>query len=900
MKPTENMLPENDALFEALQTLAGDITPEPQFKYKLEDDLKSAHRPRASFHINRRDVFQFAGLTVALALLAFVLSWAIRSLVPPRLPAGPGTTTPTLVMPSPTPIGQAAPYIVQAGDTCAKIAADFNISMDDLIAANGLAPNCADLRVGMELAIPIQGGIIAPQAEGYDYNGLTLYLKADLPSLPLEANVYTAQPDQHATIESARALALRFGIDGQVYETPGEIPGTTDYLVTAGGPRLYVRSDNYFSYSRDYGRNFIGGGVLTDEQAAAAIADFMGSHGFNFAYSIEPAPQVHGEYYVVPLLDGQALRYDYTLPAGLDITLDGDAQVISVNGSLPNTQAIGTYGIRSAEEAFQKVIGNAEAGTQESMRSGGMLNVQIWQREYPDGAEVTIYGQVRFFSSAEVGGMPLVTLDDRVVTGNITGLESAEEGADIEASGRFSTRDGIRIFEVDAWQYSSAEFMSITGTLHQEGSETYLLDTSTNEVPNAANAVKYLITDLPADAPFDTYPPAQLLTVDGMVKDDKIDWTMIQYFPDGMSGGGGGGGGGAGLYQLNLTGTPIPLPTPVPTIPSTGGGGGGSGYMYTIVAGDTCQSIAATFNVPVEDLIGTDGLPVDCANLQVDQTLTIQLEAPTLPQTVAGLRGMLIVNVYTQQDGTQRVEYNLTTSDPALPYVKLEGENLDELYNYHGRPVDVWGAIDHMEDFGVPVLKVERYEIPFPDLNFQILEGTQQITSITDQTALLFTTTDGVTYLQMSADCINLIGPDSLIGDGQVGERVQLEALLVPGLTYAGYPVVCGFVSIPAIDPQSGQPNQLQVTSDQPYIMPDSPGAESNTTISMTIEKVELVYYVNDPRFTPFDPNGAPVYVQPMWRFYGHYSNGDEFEILVQALQDVYLSPEIQPIEPPG
>jgi hypothetical protein len=32
----------------------------------------------------------------------------------------------------------------------------------------------------------------------------------------------------------------------------------------------------------------------------------------------------------------------------------------------------------------------------------------------------------------------------------------------------------------------------------------------------------------------------------------------------------------------------------------------------------------------------------------------------------------------------------------------------------------------------------------------------------------------------------------------------------------------------------------------------------------------------------------------------GHYSSGDEFEIMVQALQPEFLSPEIMPIEPPG
>jgi hypothetical protein len=68
----------------------------------------------------------------------------------------------------------------------------------------------------------------------------------------------------------------------------------------------------------------------------------------------------------------------------------------------------------------------------------------------------------------------------------------------------------------------------------------------------------------------------------------------------------------------------------------------------------------------------------------------------------------------------------------------------------------------------------------------------------------------------------------------------------------------------------------------------------------MTIEKVELVYYITDPRYPARDASSRPAYIQPMWRFYGHYSNGDEFEFLVQALSEQFLSPVIQTVQPPG
>lgn len=838
MNPTP-IMPENDALFRSLQALAEDVAPDAQFKFDLAEKLKAAHQPRASFHVSRRDVVQFAGLALALAALAVFLSWAIRSLLPTRVPAGYETSTPSPALATPTRIlsGQGTPV---------------------------------------------------PQGQGYPYSGTTLYLNADLPSLPTKANVYLALPDQHATLESARALALRFGIQGQVYETPGEVPGTTDYMVTAGGPRIYVRSDNYFSYYREYGGNFIGGRTLTDEQAAASIAEFMQSHGFDFEYRVEHAPQIYGEYYVVPLLEGQSLRYDYNLPARLDVTLDENAEVMSVYGALIEAQKVGTYGIRTAEEAFQKIIGFADVGIQQTMRSGGMLNEQLWQHAYPDNEPVTLYGEVRIFQPAEAGGTPLFTLQEHPLTGNTAGLEAVQEGVFVEASGQFTVQNGIRMFEVASWKYSSGQSTSLTGALRTEGGGFILF----------SDGKDYPLADIPADVPLGTQPPNEQLIVSGFLVDGRMEWTMIQYFPPGNNGGG-GGGGGSGFYELNLSGTPMPLPTPVPTLPSTGGGGGGgggggSGYMYTVVAGDTCQSIATAFKVSVKDLVAADGQPVDCSTLQVDQTLTIQLPSPSLPKTVEGLRGMLMVNQYNRPDGSQRMEYALVTASPDYPYVVLEGDGLDALKGYRNRPVDVWGALEMDASQFALVVKVDRFEIPFPDLNFQILKGTEKITEVEGQSVLLFTTEDGQTFLELNSDCNSPAGVESALSAEQ--SAIQIEALAIPNQTWGGYSAVCTFSKAPALDP-SGQPIELQVTADQVYVMEDP---ITNVPPTMTIEKVELVYYITDPRYPATGASSSPAYVQPMWRFYGHYSNGDEFEFLVQALKDEFLSPVIQTVQPPG
>jgi hypothetical protein len=40
-----------------------------------------------------------------------------------------------------------------------------------------------------------------------------------------------------------------------------------------------------------------------------------------------------------------------------------------------------------------------------------------------------------------------------------------------------------------------------------------------------------------------------------------------------------------------------------------------------------------------------------------------------------------------------------------------------------------------------------------------------------------------------------------------------------------------------------------------------------------------LVYYIPDSRYISFAAGSDAEYIQPAWRFYGHYSDGGEFEI---------------------
>ena len=127
-----------------------------------------------------------------------------------------------------------------------------------------------------------------------------------------------------------------------------------------------------------------------------------------------------------------------------------------------------------------------------------------------------------------------------------------------------------------------------------------------------------------------------------------------------------------------------------------------------------------------------------------------------------------------------------------------------------------------------------------------------------------------------------------------------MEALLLPDERIAGYPVLQVVSASMAINPKSGEPVEMEVTANKPYIINETQHPEMLAEPTATIESVELVYFTPNQRYSVPDPAAGPVYIQPAWHFQGHYWDGSEFEILVQALKDEFLLPEIDSVEPPG
>jgi LysM repeat protein len=327
------------------------------------------------------------------------------------------------------------------------------------------------------------------------------------------------------------------------------------------------------------------------------------------------------------------------------------------------------------------------------------------------------------------------------------------------------------------------------------------------------------------DVPADVTTPLENVNVSGVADGQSLNWQDIYYFP--QSNGGGGGSCGGVFAKLNLEGPAVPWPTATPII-----------------------------------------TPADATG-----------------QKIEGVRGMLSISIFQQTDGSQRTEYYLFT--PQAQYL-LQGQGLEQLNTNQNRPVTIWGTVTGYNEFKSPIVTVERYEIPFPDLKFQIVRGTQKLIDVNGQQVTLLTTEDGKSYIQMmpgGQPVKSLLGVE--------GDLVEYESLVIPDETFGGYPTMRVFSGSMALNPKNGQSSSMEITADKPSVLPEPQPQSDNTPAStLTIDAIELAYFTPDPRYADGYPEAMSPYLQPVWRIHGHYSDGSEVEVLIQALKPDFLLPE--------
>ena len=663
----------------------------------------------------------------------------------------------------------------------------------------------------------------APDQTSYDWHGVKLLRAVDFPQIPNDAKIYTHSADTPATIESAQKLAQRFGIQGQVYLDSSAPAGVKGFLVTDGKQRLSMSSDGEFSYYSEFSTASIELPV-PKEVAASAIDAFFKTHGFDFAYQLKAVTGMGaGWFYVVPLsLDERPVFFDFGLIQGFTMHVSPDGKIVSLEAFLLklDPQPVGDFGLISAEEAWQKFLGDASPGVLQSSRSGSVDAERMsWQHVYPDNQMVTVYGYITSFESAEAGQAALIAVDGYPASGNTAGMEKLSYNSFAQARGQFYTENDIRKFRVDTWQ------------MQKDSDQKYMqgsLKSAAGKVVFVSEGNSYTLADAPADLPV----PVENINVFGMLNGNELDWQGIQYFKN--PGQNGGGGCGGSFARLNLSGKPVVWPTSTPAVTPT--------------------------------------------------------ELPT-GQQVGNIKGLLSVTIYMQTDGSQRTEYGFSNSQ--VQYI-LQGQGLEPLQAYNNRLVTVSGIVTGYNQYKLPLLRVEHFEFPDPDVKFQIVRGTQKPANLDGQPVMLFTTQAGTTYLQLTGSGQVPANANANMLLGAAGDLVELEALIYPDEVFAGYPAMRVFAGGVVTNPKTGQPDDMKITADQPNTMPE-PVPASGPVPTLTIDGIDLVYYTPNPRYAGEYPDAMSPYIQPAWRFTGHYSDGSQTEILIQALKADFLLPEAAP-----
>lgn len=131
-------------------------------------------------------------------------------------------------------------------------------------------------------------------------------------------------------------------------------------------------------------------------------------------------------------------------------------------------------------------------------------------------------------------------------------------------------------------------------------------------------------------------------------------------------------------FTLSPTGTDIFTSTPVPTSTTQ------PPFEYTIASGDTCTSIAITFNVSVQSIIILNNLPAACNSLVIGQKIQVPYPTPTPPPAATATLEAGQATLQACDKVIYTVQANDTLSTIAANYAVPQ----EAIKAYNGMPTD--------------------------------------------------------------------------------------------------------------------------------------------------------------------------------------------------------------------
>ncbi|MBL8063103.1 MAG: hypothetical protein JNK32_08805, partial [Anaerolineales bacterium] len=306
----------------------------------------------------------------------------------------------------------------------------------------------------------------------YSWRGMTLYLEATLPETPSQLKIFQTQNTAPATAEDARALAQQFNMNGDIYESPGNLPDTNVYLVVEGNRQLFVQSNMLYHYVTDQSAYLNNPSFGRYENAEAEINAFMQTYGLGSDYVIQYSELYNGYYALPRISNGYTLHLGYFSASGFLFRFTRDG-LLGVEAGLVGYEELGDVSIISAEEAWQRILNSTDSmGMQEAMQYNDDENIQNWLRPHPLDETVTVFGWLSSTGKSIDGNPPLITLNAVPVTGNLEGIPENLPNTFVQAIGQFHEENDARTFILESWSLYDGIEEGIQGTITREGDVT--------------------------------------------------------------------------------------------------------------------------------------------------------------------------------------------------------------------------------------------------------------------------------------------------------------------------------------------------------------------------------------------------------------------------------------------
>jgi len=408
-------------------------------------------------------------------------------------------------------------------------------------------------------------------------------LNATLPESPAQMTFYVQSEPAPLTVEYARQVAARLGLDGKVYapqpSDPALVPGDVPWLAAVDGPRQVlvdrIGSFNYTDWGHSPWRSETGyppQNLPPLDQALESAERFLETAGLlGFPYrTADPSGDVLRFFRV---LDERWALVD----SFADVRVGSDGQVWSMAYQGLDLISVGEYPIISAQEAWDMVRLSTSSSGEASGRvwvrsrpafpSWGEFSAgtpRYWMRRYPVDQRADLFGSLRVLYPAEPGDAVYVTMNGLVLTGDPGALQALVQAyqALVQSSGDTETpvhvwgqvqdaggyltlevegwENGFTMDALAGWQDTSGAPYYWSGTIQRQGDQGLLLTDSGRAVQ---------IPGLPADLTAGT-----VVFVQGGLVGDSLEWHTIQeaLIDEGGNGGNGGEAGMAVVEQVEL------------------------------------------------------------------------------------------------------------------------------------------------------------------------------------------------------------------------------------------------------------------------------------------------------------------------------------------------------------